>query len=44
MLGSHADEIVGDYFESDDWAEELVGDDEPEPELDLPSSLPPEAA
>ena len=44
MLGSHADEIVGDYFESDDWAEELVGDDEPEPDLDLPPLSPPEAA
>ena len=44
MLGSHADEIVGDYFESDDWAEELVGDDEAEPDLDLPPSPPPEAA
>jgi len=44
MPGSHADEIVGDYFESDDWAEELVGDDEPEPDLDLPPLSPPEAA
>ena len=44
MLGSHADEIVGDYFESDDWAEELVGGDEPEPDLDLPPLSPPEAA
>ena len=44
MLGSHADEIVGDYFESDDWAEELVGDDDAEPDLDLPSLPPPPEA
>jgi hypothetical protein len=40
MTGSHADEIVSDYFESDDWAEELLEDDESEPAL----SPPPEAA
>jgi hypothetical protein len=36
MPGSHAEEIVGDYFESDDWAEQLVDDSEAEPDLDLP--------
>ena len=40
MPGSHADEIVGDYFESDDWAGKLGEDAESEPELDLPP-LPP---
>jgi hypothetical protein len=45
MTGSHAEEIVGDYFESDDWAEQL-GDTEEEPDLDLPPLPPlrPEAA
>ena len=32
MTGSHADEIVSDFFESDDWAEELLEDDESEAE------------
>jgi hypothetical protein len=42
MTGSHADEIVSDFFESDDWTEELLEDDESEsgPEL----APPPEAA
>ena len=40
MTGSHADEIVSDFFESDDWAEELLEDDE----SDLELSPPPEAA
>jgi hypothetical protein len=46
MPGSHADEIVGDYFESDDWAEQLLDDTESGPDLDLPPlpPLPPEAA
>jgi hypothetical protein len=46
MPGSHAEEIVGDYFESDDWAEQLVDDSEAEPDLDLPPlpSPRPEAA
>jgi hypothetical protein len=46
MPGSHAEEIVGDYFESDDWAEQLVADSEAEPDLELPPlpSPPPEAA
>jgi len=34
MPGSHAEEIVVDYFEADDWAD-LV-DVEAEPDLDLP--------
>ena len=41
MPGSHADEIVGDFFESDEWAE-LAGEDaEGEPDLDLPPLPPP---
>lgn len=45
MPGSHADDIVNDYFEGDDWAE-LV-DAEAEPDLDLPplpSPAPPPSA
>jgi hypothetical protein len=42
MTGSHADEIVSDFFESDDWTEELLEDDESETGPDL--SPPPEAA
>ena len=43
MPGSHAEEIVVDYFEGDDWAELM--DDEAEPELDLPPlPRPPSAA
>ena len=38
-MGSHADDIVGDYFEADDW-DALVEDEAAEPELDLPP-LPP---
>ena len=44
VSGSHAEEIVGDFFESDDWAEfENV---ESEPDLELPPLPPhePEAA
>jgi hypothetical protein len=41
MPGSHADEIVGDYLESDDWAEQLMDDAEAEPDLDLPPLPPP---
>jgi hypothetical protein len=40
MPGSHAEEIVGDYYESDDWAEPFAEDAESEPDLDLPP-LPP---
>ena len=35
MPGSHADEIVGDYFESEDWTALIDGD--LEPEFDAPS-------
>jgi hypothetical protein len=41
MSGSHADDIVGDYFESEDWAALVEAD--PDSELDAPS-LPPESA
>jgi hypothetical protein len=46
MPGSHAEEIVGDYYESDDWAESFAKDAESEPDLDLPALPPfrPEAA
>jgi hypothetical protein len=49
MPGSHADDIVGEFFESDDWAklaEEDGESEEPEePDLDLPPLPPrPEAA
>ena len=46
MSGSHAEEIVGDYLDSEDWAEQLVADAEAEPDLDLPPlpQAPPEAA
>ena len=46
MPGSHADEIVGDYFDPDDWAEQLLHESEGEPDLDLPPLPPlsPEAA
>jgi hypothetical protein len=37
-MGSNADDIVGDYFETEDWG--ALIEDEPEPELDLPP-LPP---
>jgi len=38
MPGSHADEIVGDYFESEDWTGLIDGD--LEPELDVPPPSP----
>ena len=41
MPGSHADEIVGDYSDPDDWAEQLLDDAEAEPDLDLPPLPPP---
>jgi hypothetical protein len=45
MPGSHAEEIVGDYYESDDWAESLAEDPEAEPDLELLSlPLDPDAA
>jgi hypothetical protein len=34
MPGSHADEIVGEYFESEDWTGLIDGD--LEPEIDVP--------
>jgi hypothetical protein len=33
-MGSHADDIVGDYFQAEDW--DALEDSEVEPELDLP--------
>jgi hypothetical protein len=46
MPGSHADDIVGEFFESDDWAKLTEQDGEPdEPDPDLPPAPPrPEAA
>jgi hypothetical protein len=45
MGGSHADDIVNDYFESEEWAALADGaDGEPEPELDLPPLPPPAEA
>ena len=45
MPGSHAEEIVGDYSDPDDWAEQLMdeadAEAESEPELDLPPLPPP---
>jgi hypothetical protein len=40
MPGSHAEEIVVDYFEAEDWAD-FVEEVESEPELDLPPLPPP---
>jgi hypothetical protein len=40
MPGSHAEEIVGDYFDPDDWTEQLM-DTDVEPDLDLPPLPPP---
>jgi hypothetical protein len=42
-MGSHADDIVGNYFDAEDW-EALVDEgpgEKPGPELDLPPLLPP---
>jgi hypothetical protein len=46
MPGSHADDIVGEFFESDDWGDLAKDEGEPEePDLDLPPLSPrPEAA
>ena len=42
MPGSHADDIVGEFFESDDWAKLAEEDGESEePDLDLPPLPPP---
>jgi len=40
MPGSHAADIVGDYFESEDWA--ALDEAEPDSELDA-QPLPPES-
>lgn len=40
MPGSHAEEIVGDYSDPDDWAEQLLNT-EAEPDLELPPLPPP---
>ena len=41
MPGSHADDIVGDYFETEDWAALVDADGEPDVELPpLPPSPP----
>jgi hypothetical protein len=42
MTGSRAEDIIGDFFESDDWGE-LV-EPEGEPDVELPATPPPEAA
>ena len=39
MPGSNADDIVGEFLESEDWA--LLADDDAEPDFDLPPLLPP---
>ena len=36
-MGSHADDIVGDYFEAEDWA--ALADPEADPELELPPDV-----
>ena len=41
MPGSHAEEIVVDYFEGDDWADFVDAEAEPQPDLDLPPLPPP---
>ncbi len=40
MPGSHAEEIVVDFLESEEWPEQLT-DAEAEPDLDLPPLPPP---
>ena len=42
MSGSRADDIVGDYFESEDWA--ALADADDEPDVDPPASPQPSAA
>ena len=39
-MGSHADDIVGDFFDTEDWG---ALDEEAQPELDLPPQPPPES-
>ena len=36
MTGSRADDIVGDYFESEDWAALADADDDPDVEETAP--------
>jgi hypothetical protein len=40
-MGSHADDIVGDYFDSEDWG--TLDDVDDDPELELPPPPPPAA-
>jgi hypothetical protein len=40
-MGSHADDIVGDYFETEDWG--ALEDAETEPELNAPAPAPHES-
>jgi hypothetical protein len=40
-MGSHADDIVGEYFEAEDWG--ALEDPETEPELDAPATSPHES-
>ena len=42
MPGSNADDIVGEYFESEDWG--ALVDAESDPELDTPATAPESAA
>jgi hypothetical protein len=42
MPGSNAEDIVGDFFESDEWGE--LADADADPDLELPPQPPPEAA
>jgi hypothetical protein len=42
MPGSNADDIVGEYFESEDWG--ALVDPEADPELDTPPTAPESAA
>ena len=41
MPGSHADDILGEFFESDDWAKLAEDGESEEPDLDLPPLPPP---
>jgi hypothetical protein len=39
MPGSNADDIIGDYFEAEDWA--TLDETEPDPDLETPPPAPP---
>ena len=39
MPGSNADDIIGDYFEGEDWG--ALDEPEAEPDLDAPPAAPP---